>query len=166
MTRGVVLGLVVAAIIGGLLAGLAIGEALAGAQTCERAANGLPVVVDLRNADHANLIAHERDAIDGHAPGELSPRAPAHAERFLTWDPAGADARRRQDLRGIPTRAGFDRDEYPPASTRESGLQPDGSSASVAYVASSENRSGGQLLGRAMAGYCAGQRLVIEAGRP
>lgn len=158
---------VLAVVVATIVAGVWLGEALAQTEPeCHRAPNGLPVVVDLVNDQHEHLIAHERGAIDGHAAGELSPRAPARAERFLTWDPEGADARRRQDLRGIPTRSGFDRDEYPPASTREAGLQPDGSSASVVYVASSENRSGGARLGRAMAGYCAGQPLVIEAGRP
>jgi hypothetical protein len=124
------------------------------APACKSSA--LPVVVDLRNAEHAHLIAHERAAIEAGQP------------RFLTWDPddARSERRRREDLRGIPTRPGFDRDEYPPASTRESGLQPDGSRADVAYVERSENRSGGQLLGARMRGYCAGQPLIVEAGRP
>ena len=45
-------------------------------------------------------------------------------------------------LQGIPTRSGFDRDEYPPAVAREGGK-----GAHVRYVRSSENRSAGPTWG-------------------
>lgn len=114
----------------------------------------LPVVVNLDDVKHAHLLAHEREAIERGRP------------RQLTLERDGAPVRRQQDLRGIPTRPGFDRDEYPPAFSEESGLHSDGTRADVAYVASSENRSGGATMGAALRGFCDGQRFIVEAGRP
>ena len=126
----------------------------------------LPVVVNLDDVKHVHLIDHERNAIQGVAVGELSPNAVTPAPRTLTLERDGAPVRRTEDLRGIPTRPGFDRDEYPPALSEESGLHSDGTRASVAYVFSAENRSGGSVLGRQLAPYCDGQRFIIEAGKP
>jgi hypothetical protein len=122
------------------------------APACTRVA--LPVVVNLDDVKHADLIAHERTAIAKGQP------------RQVTLERDNAAARRVQDLRGIPTRPGFDRDEWPPAFTEEAGLHSDGSRADVAYVASSENRSGGAVMGAALHGFCDGQRFIVEAGRP
>lgn len=123
-----------------------------GKPTCIRVE--LPVVVNLDDVKHAHLLAHEREAIERGRP------------RQLTLERDGAPVRRQQDLRGIPTRPGFDRDEYPPAFSEESGLHSDGTRADVAYVASSENRSGGATMGAALRGFCDGQRFIVEAGRP
>ena len=62
--------------------------------------------------------------------------------RVFHIDRAGADENRRQALQGIPTRSGYDRDEYPPAVAREGGKGAD-----VRYVRSSENRSAGAYMG-------------------
>src|SRR5919106_3269413 len=73
--------------------------------------------------------------------------------RRLVVNRRGADARRERVLRDIPTREGFDRDEYPPAVGRgrgpglERGRNPRGWRADVRYVPSSENRSHGATLG-------------------
>jgi YD repeat-containing protein len=69
-------------------------------------------------------------ANDGHRPG-----------RLLTVDRGGAAARRRAALAGTPSKPGFDRDEYPPALTRQGG-----SGATTSYVSPSENRSAGAYL--------------------
>src|SRR4051794_31255698 len=77
----------------------------------------------------------------------------------------GADERRERLLAGIPTRDGFDRDEYPPAVGRgrgsglERGRDPRGWRADVRYVPSSENRSHGSSLGGQMRKYCDGTRF-------
>lgn len=138
---------------------------------CTRVA--LPVVVNLDDVKHVHLIDHERNAIDGQAVGELAPNAVSPAPRTLTLERDNADARRRADLRGIPTQAGFDRDEYPPAVAEESGLHTDGKRSSVTYVLSSENRSGGAALAQALSHggedgkpFCDGQRFIVEAGTP
>jgi hypothetical protein len=77
----------------------------------------------------------------------------------------GASARRERLLRGIPTRPGFDRDEYPPAVGRgrgpglTRGVHPIGWMADVRYVPSAENRSHGSSLGSKLRRYCNGTRF-------
>jgi hypothetical protein len=77
----------------------------------------------------------------------------------------GADDRRDKLLEDIPTRDGFDRDEYPPAVGRgkgkglERGRNPRGWRADVRYVESSENRSHGASLGAKLRDFCSGTRF-------
>lgn len=73
-------------------------------------------------------------------------------------DRAGADQNRRQATQGIPTRKGFDRDEYPPAVAREGGKGAD-----VRYVRLSENRSAGAYMGNRLRDYCSKQRFRLLA---
>jgi len=89
--------------------------------------------------------------------------------RVLTINRAGADQRRDRLLQDVPTRPGFDRDEYPPAMARGKGAamrgtDPVGWMASVQYVRSSENCSHGSKLGAALRRYCNGVsfRYVFE----
>jgi hypothetical protein len=83
----------------------------------------------------------------------------------LVLNRKGADARRDRLLRGVPTKDGFDRDEYPAAVLRgrgpglERGTNPRGWKADVRYVRSSENRSHGSVLGAKLAGFCNGTRV-------
>ena len=85
--------------------------------------------------------------------------------RTLVLNRSGADARRDRLLRDVPTRSGFDRDEYPPAvgRGRGSGLvggsAPRGWKADVRYVESSENRSHGSSLGGKLRRFCNGTRF-------
>jgi hypothetical protein len=62
------------------------------------------------------------------------PRVP-HVRRYE------ATANRRASLRGIPTKPGYDRDEYPPAMSDEGGKGAD-----VRYVVSADNQSAGSVL--------------------
>ena len=66
----------------------------------------------------------------------------------------------------LPTRVGFDRDEYPPAVGRgrgsrglTRGINPIGWRAHVGYVRSSENRSHGASLGGKLRGFCNGTKF-------
>jgi hypothetical protein len=85
--------------------------------------------------------------------------------RRLVLNRPGADERRERLLRDIPTRDGFDRDEYPPAVGRgrgaglERGRNPRGWKADVRYVPSSENRSHGASLGAQLEPFCNGTRF-------
>ena len=85
--------------------------------------------------------------------------------RRLVVNRRGADARRERALRDIPTREGFDRDEYPPAVGQgrgpglERGRNPRGWKADVRYVESSENRSHGASLGAKLDDFCNGTRF-------
>ncbi len=81
----------------------------------------------------------------------------------LTVNRSGADARRDRLLDArLPTKDGFDRDEYPPAAGRgdgpglERGRNPRGWKADVRYVPSSENRSHGASLGAKLRDFCDG----------
>jgi hypothetical protein len=89
--------------------------------------------------------------------------------RIMVLNRPGADARRDRLLDDIPTRAGFDRDEYPAAVGRGRangkqrglvrGINPIGWMADVDYVPSSENRSHGSSLGAKLRKFCNGVRF-------
>jgi len=86
----------------------------------------------------------------------------------------GADERRARLLRGVPTKPGFDRDEYPAAVGRGRAdgarrglvreLNPKGWLADVMYVPSGENRSHGSVLGSKLRGFCNGTRFRYAFG--
>jgi hypothetical protein len=82
--------------------------------------------------------------------------------RTLVLNRSGADARRDRLLASYLTRAGQDRDEYPPAVGRgkgpglERGVNPTGWRADVRYVPSGENRSHGSTLGAKLRRFCNG----------
>lgn len=102
---------------------------------------------------YPNVRRHFRSALRRGWPGRL------------VVNRRGADARRERALRDIPTRQGFDRDEYPPAVGRgrgpglERGRNPRGWKADVRYVPSSENRSHGATLGDRLERFCNGTRF-------
>jgi hypothetical protein len=89
--------------------------------------------------------------------------------KVMVLNRAGADDRRDRLLRGVPTRRGFDRDEYPAAVGRGRangtarglvrGSSPRGWKADVDYVRSSENRSHGATLGNRLRRFCDGTRF-------
>lgn len=64
--------------------------------------------------------------------------------RILTVDrrPGYASARRTDSLKAIKPRNGYDRDEYPPAISKEGGK-----GASVRHIPPSDNRSAGACVG-------------------
>ena len=87
----------------------------------------------------------------------------------MLLDREGDDDRRDRLLEDVPTRAGFDRDEYPGAVGRGKanddlrglvrGINPVGWMVDVAYVPSRENRSHGSSLGGKLRGFCNGTRF-------
>ncbi len=85
--------------------------------------------------------------------------------RTLVLNRRGADPRRDRLLRNIPTRAGSDRDEYPPAVGRgrgrglTRGRSPRGWKADVRYVPSDEDRSHGGTMGIKLRRFCDGVRF-------
>jgi hypothetical protein len=85
--------------------------------------------------------------------------------RRLVINRPDADARRDRLLDDVPTKEGFDRDEYPPAVGRgrgpglKRGRDPRGWKADVRYVPSSENRSHGASLGAKLREFCDGTRF-------
>lgn len=102
-----------------------------------------PVVVNL--AKYPHIADHIRDAIRAGQPALL------HIDRVH------ADQHRAASTDDLPTKAGYDRDEYPPAMSREGG-----ESADVRYVKSGENRSAGASMGYQLRGYCNGQSFKFR----
>lgn len=96
------------------------------------------------------------------------PEAAAHIEHaqkhgqptVLTLDRAGALQRRKESLRYIPRKEnsprGMDRDEYPPAMTKEGGFD-----ANVRYISARDNRGVGTSLERRVRDLPDGQRIRI-----
>jgi hypothetical protein len=102
---------------------------------------------------YPNISSHVRGAIRRGWP------------RILVLNRPGAAQRRNQLLEDVPTKRGFDRDEYPPAVGRgkgpglQRGTRPRGWKADVRYVPSSENRSHGAVLGNLLEDFCNGTRF-------
>jgi len=65
----------------------------------------------------------------------------------------GADTRRDHALEGVPTKPGYDRDEYPPAVGRTR------TATDVELVPSGENRSHGSAMGVKLRRFCDGQKF-------
>ncbi len=94
--------------------------------------------------------------------------------RILVVNRPGKGERRERLLKNIPTRQGFDRDEYPPAVGRGRayndqrglvrGVDPIGWVADVDYVPASENRSHGASLGSKLRRFCNGTRFRYVFG--
>lgn len=94
--------------------------------------------------------------------------------RVVVLNRKGTDARRDRLLDLIPTKAGFDRDEYPAAVGRGKpngkqrglirGINPVGWLADVQYVPSSENRSHGSSLGAKLRRFCDGTKFRYVFG--
>jgi hypothetical protein len=116
--------------------------ATAGAATCMHQRGA--VVVSLSKYPH--IAAHIRAAIRGGRPVLL------HIDR------RHADQHRDTSTAVLPTKAGYDRDEYPPAMSREGGRRAD-----VRYVDSHENRAAGASMGYHLRGYCDGQAFKLKA---
>ena len=104
-----------------------------------------PVTVRLSSRRYPRATSHIHDSLASGHPQVL------HLSR------SRAPINRRRSLRGIPTRRGFDRDEYPPASTREGGY-----GAHVRYISPHENRGAGSTMRRQLARYCDGQAFRIK----
>jgi Deoxyribonuclease NucA/NucB len=126
-----------------LVTGIGSQGAAAGQTACKRVARH--VILDLNDDKHHHVIDHAFDARRAGQPRVL------HIRR------GEARANRRASLRGIPTRRGYDRDEYPPAMSDEGGK-----GAHVRYIRSSENRSAGRLMGVQLRPFCNGQSFVFE----
>lgn len=78
-----------------------------------------------------------------------------------TINRAGAEENRKESLRGIDTREGFDRDEWPMAMCEEGGK-----GASVAYISASDNRGAGSWVGNELSQYENGERILFIVEKP
>nr|WP_316245517.1 NucA/NucB deoxyribonuclease domain-containing protein [Gorillibacterium timonense] len=72
-----------------------------------------------------------------------------------TIDRDGAEENRSESLRGIPTKKGYDRDEWPMAMCEEGGKGAD-----IAYIPPADNRGAGSWIGNQLDAYPDG--TVVE----
>lgn len=97
-------------------------------------------------------------------PVDRYPQTAAHIKSAITRgessictiDRGGADENREESLAGIPTKDGYDRDEWPMAMCSEGGKGAD-----VAYVESSDNRGSGSWVGNQLERYPNGTRVLF-----
>lgn len=100
--------------------------------------------IQLPTDRYPETIAHITAAIKG------------GASAVCTIDREGAEANRDASLQGIPTKKGFDRDEWPMAMCKEGGAGAD-----IAYVSPKDNRGAGSWIGNQLADLKDGTRVLF-----
>ncbi len=78
-------------------------------------------------------------------------------KKTYTLDRTGSMARSRAAVRGVASRRGFDRDEWPMAITKEGGAGAD-----IKYMLPSQNRAAGATIGNKLRPYPDGTKFQIE----
>jgi hypothetical protein len=106
--------------------------------------SGYEVTITFPSDKYPETAAHIRAAI---AKGKST---------ICTIDRGGADSNRSKSLAGVPTKAGYDRDEWPMAMCAEGGAGAD-----IAYVTPADNRGAGSWIGNELTGYPDGVRVLI-----
>jgi len=102
-----------------------------------------------------------------HFPSDRYPETAKHIEEAIdegqssicTIDRKNSDEQRDKSLHGIPTKRGYDRDEWPMAMCKEGGA-----GASVKYVRPSDNRGAGSWVSHQLSDDPDGTRIqfIIE----
>ncbi|KIQ87399.1 sporulation protein [Bacillus sp. L_1B0_8] len=87
-------------------------------------------MIELPSNKYPETAAHIKDAITN---GKTD---------ICTIDRDGAAERRKQSLANVPTKKGYDRDEYPMAMCREGGKGAD-----IKYIKPADNRGAGSYIG-------------------
>ncbi|PEZ90537.1 sporulation protein [Bacillus cereus] len=105
----------------------------------------------IQNSNHAKQTSGSQDIAQViEFPSNKYPETGAHIKEAIengkndicTIDRKGAVDRRKQSLAGVPTRKGYDRDEYPLAMCKEGG-----SGADIKYIKPADNRGAGSFIG-------------------
>lgn len=78
----------------------------------------------------------------------------AGASAVCTIDRTGAEENRDESLKGVPTKKGYDRDEWPMAMCAEGG-----SGADIEYITPSDNRGAGSWVGNQLEDYSDGTQV-------
>lgn len=99
-----------------------------------------------------------------HFPADRYPETARHIKEAIaagespscTLDREGADKNRKESLKGIPTKAGYDRDEWPMAMCAEGG-----SGADIKYIDPSDNRGAGSWVSNQLEQYPDGTRVYF-----
>ncbi|WP_332847348.1 two-partner secretion domain-containing protein [Pseudomonas lactucae] len=121
------------------------GAELGAAKATGAAGSDVEKVVTVSKGRFPESAQHIEDAIDAGKPGTL------------TIDRVNTASNRRDSLRGIETKPGLDRDEYPPAMFQEGGQ-----GASVRHINPSDNRGAGACIGAQCRGLPNGTKVRID----
>ncbi|OAS17750.1 hypothetical protein A8708_14775 [Paenibacillus oryzisoli] len=97
-------------------------------------------------------------------PSDRFPETAAHIKsaedhgksNFCTIDCKGADENRNQSLKGVPTKKGYDRDEYPMAMCAEGGQGAD-----IEYVTPADNLGAGSFIANQSEKFEDGTKVMI-----
>ncbi|MFP3876041.1 NucA/NucB deoxyribonuclease domain-containing protein [Bacillus paralicheniformis] len=98
-------------------------------------------------------------------PSDRYPETGAHIRKAIkkghskicTIDRDGADERRKESLKDVPSKSGYDRDEWPMAMCEEGGT-----GASVEYISPSDNRGAGSWVGNQVSDYPDGTKILFK----
>ncbi|PFT76018.1 NucA/NucB deoxyribonuclease domain-containing protein [Bacillus cereus] len=101
-------------------------------------------VIEFPSNKYPETAAHIKDAI---ANGKTD---------ICTIDRDGAAERRKQSLANVPTKKGYDRDEYPMAMCREGGKGAD-----IKYIKPADNRGAGSYIGNKVEKLLDGEKVKI-----
>ncbi|MDN4617146.1 NucA/NucB deoxyribonuclease domain-containing protein [Paenibacillus sp. PsM32] len=139
-------GFVVTAILAGVIYLVNGHVDLGGILNPNQASNGQADYTLVVPADrYPKTAAHIKDAIaEGHS-------------AICTIDRGGAKANRQLSLRGVATKKGYDRDEWPMAMCQEGG-----EGADIRYIKPSDNRGAGSWIGNQLDNYSDGTRVLFE----
>ncbi|MCY8478081.1 NucA/NucB deoxyribonuclease domain-containing protein [Bacillus atrophaeus] len=97
-------------------------------------------------------------------PSDRYPETAKHIENAIsdghsavcTIDRDGADENRSQSLKDVPTKEGYDRDEWPMAFCAEGG-----SGADIEYITPSDNRGAGSWVSHKLSDFPDGTRVLF-----
>ncbi|MCY9668235.1 NucA/NucB deoxyribonuclease domain-containing protein [Paenibacillus alginolyticus] len=97
-------------------------------------------------------------------PSDRFPETAAHIKaaeehgksNICTIDRKGADENRKESLKGVPTKKGYDRDEYPMAMCAEGGKGAD-----IEYVTPADNRGAGSYIANQLEKFEDGKKVKI-----
>lgn len=114
------------------------------------------------DVDFGNTGTRTGEVVTLEFPVNRYPKTAAHIQNAInkgesavcTINRDGAEENREDSLRGIPTKKGFDRDEWPMAMCEEGGTGAD-----IEYISPSDNRGAGSWVGNALEDYPDGTRV-------
>ncbi|RUS45005.1 DNA-entry nuclease [Cohnella sp. AR92] len=99
-----------------------------------------------------------------HFPADKYPETAAHIQEAIesgesaicTINRANAEENREESLADVPTKSGYDRDEWPMAMCAEGGAGAD-----IEYISPSDNRGAGSWVGNQLEDYSNGTRVLF-----
>lgn len=102
------------------------------------------------------------EAVKLYFPAEKYPETAKHIQEAIeagessscTIDREGAEKNRKESLKGVPTKKGYDRDEWPMAMCAEGGAGAD-----IKYISPSDNRGAGSWVSNQLEKYPDGTRV-------